>query len=77
MQAVIYSNGNQECERAKILLEKLNFEIQVYKLNQHFSQKGFDREFGEEAEYPQVNVGFKHVGGLKETLNYFKDNGFL
>ena len=37
MDAVIYSNGNQECERAKILLEKLNFQIQVYKLNQHFS----------------------------------------
>ena len=77
MQAVIYSNGNQECERAKILLEKLKFDIQVYKLNQHFSQKGFDTEFGPEAEYPQVNVGFKHVGSLKDTLNYFKDNGLL
>jgi hypothetical protein len=29
MDAVIYSNGNQECERAKILLEKLNFQIHV------------------------------------------------
>ena len=77
MQAVIYSNGNQESERAKILLEKLNFQIQVYKLNQHFSQKGFDKEFGPEAEYPQVNIGFKHVGGLKETLNYFKDNKII
>ena len=77
MEAVIYSNGNQECERAKIILEKLNFQIKIYKLNQHFSQKGFDKEFGEEAEYPQVNVGFKHVGGLKETLNYFKDNNLL
>ena len=74
MDAVIYSNGNQECERPKILLEKLNFQIQVYKLNQHFSERGFVEEFGEEAEYPQVNVGFRHIGGLKETLNYFKDN---
>ena len=39
MQAVIYSNGNLECERAKTLLEKLNFQIQEYKLNQHFSSK--------------------------------------
>jgi glutaredoxin len=77
MEAVIYSNGNQECERAKTLLEKLNFQISVYKLNQHFSQKGFDAEFGKEAEYPQVNVGFKHIGGLKETLHYFKDNNLL
>lgn len=73
--AVIYSNGNQECERAKIILEKLKFDIQVYKLNQHFSQKGFDKEFGPEAEYPQVNVGFRHVGGLKETLQYLKNEG--
>ena len=77
MEAVIYSNGNQECERAKTLLEKLNFQISVYKLNQHFSQKGFDAEFGKEAEYPQVNVGFKHIGGLKDTLNYFKENNLL
>ena len=77
MQAVIYSNGNQECERAKILLEKLEFEIQVYKLNQHFSERGFIEEFGEEAEYPQVNVGFKHIGGLKETLKYMSDSGMF
>ena len=77
MQAVIYSNGNLECERAKTLLEKLNFQIQEYKLNQHFSARGFVEEFGEEAEYPQVNVGFRHIGGLKDTLNYFKENNLL
>ena len=48
MQAVIYSNGNQECERAKTLLQKLNVEILEYKLNQHFSERGFVEEFGEE-----------------------------
>ena len=77
MEAVIYSNGNQECERAKTLLEKLNFQIQVYKLDHHFTQKGFVAEFGDEAEYPQVNVGFRHIGGLKETLNYCKDHNLL
>ena len=29
MEAVIYSNGNQECERARVLLEKLNFQILI------------------------------------------------
>tara|TARA_A100001201_G_scaffold20234_1_gene22623 strand:- start:144 stop:380 length:237 start_codon:yes stop_codon:yes gene_type:complete len=77
MQAVIYSNGSQECERAKTLLEKLNFQIMVYKLNHHFTEKGFVAEFGDEAEYPQVNVGFKHIGGLKETLQYMNDNGMF
>ena len=77
MQAVIYSNKNQECERAKTLLEKLNIQIQEYTLNQHFTQRGFEAEFGKEAEYPQVNVGFRHIGGLKDTLHYFKDNNIL
>ena len=77
MQAVIYSNGSQECERAKTLLEKLNFQIQVYKLNQHFSERGFVEEFGLEAEYPQLNIGFRHIGGLKDTLNYFQQNNLL
>ena len=77
MQAVIYSNGNQECERAKTLLQKLNVEILEYKLNQHFSERGFVEEFGEEAEYPQVNVGFRHIGGLKDTLQYMNVKGLF
>ena len=77
MQAVIYSNGNQECERVKTLLQKLNVEILEYKLNQHFSERGFVEEFGEEAEYPQVNVGFRHIGGLKDTLQYMNDKGMF
>ena len=77
MQAVIYSNGNLECERAKTLLEKLNFQILEYKLNQHFSARGFPEEFGQDAEYPQVNVGFRHIGGLKDTLQYMKDHGMF
>ena len=77
MQAVIYSNGSQECERARVLLEKLEFQILEYKLNQHFSARGFVEEFGEEAEYPQVNVGFRHIGGLKDTLHYCKEHGLV
>lgn len=77
MQAVIYSNGSQECERARVLLEKLKFQILEYKLNQHFSERGFVEEFGKEAEYPQVNIGFRHIGGLKDTLHYCKEHGLV
>ena len=74
---VIYSNGSQECERMASLLRTLGGEFLEYKLGQHFTQKGFDKEFGEEAEYPQINIGFKHVGGLKETLRYMSDRGMF
>ena len=72
--AVIYSNGSQECERITSLLRSLGGEFLEYKLNHHFSQKGFEAEFGPDAEYPQINIGYKHIGGLKDTLHYFQNN---
>ena len=74
---VLYSNGSQECERAKTLLKTLHLQIQEYKLNNHFTEKSFVSEFGEEAEYPQVAIGYKHIGGLKDTLHFFKDNKLI
>lgn len=77
MQAVLYSNGNQESERARTLLESLNAEILEYRLNNHFSQRAFESEFGEEAEYPQVSIGFQHIGSLKETLQFLGNRGLF
>ena len=74
---VIYSNGSQECERLAMLLRSLGGEFLEYKLNEHFTQRSFDTEFGKGAEYPQINIGFKHVGGLKETLQYMKEKGLF
>jgi|TARA_R100000482_G_scaffold92652_1_gene38350 hypothetical protein len=75
--AVIYSNGNQECQRMAELLKSLGGEFLEYKLNHHFTQRGFEAEFGSEAEYPQVNIGFKHIGNMKETLNFMKERGLF
>ena len=77
MRAVIYSNGNQECERITSLLKTLDAQIVEYKVNQHFTQRGFEVEFGPDATYPQINIGFKHVGNIKETLQYMKNEGII
>lgn len=76
-QAVIYTNGNQECERMTSLLKELNIEILEYQLNQHFSQRAFEAEFGSEATYPQVSLGYVHIGDMKETLNFMKERGLF
>ena len=73
--AVIYSNGSQECERIAALLKSLGGEFLEQKLNQHFTQKGFESEFGADAEYPQINIGYRHIGSMKETLRYLKETG--
>jgi len=75
--AVIYSNGSQECERMASLLRSLGGEFLEYKLNEHFTQRGFESEFGINAEYPQINIGYKHIGSMKETLQYMKDQGLF
>lgn len=75
--AVIYSNGNQESERAASLLSSLDAEFLIYKLDNHFSQRAFEKEFGKEAEYPQVAIGAVHVGGLKEALRFCKAKGLI
>ena len=74
---VIYSNGGQECERLASLLKSLGGEFLEYKLGQHFTQRAFEKEFGESAEYPQINIGYKHIGGLKETLQYFQQKEII
>ena len=64
MEAVIYSNGSQECERIKSLLESLTPIVHVYVLGKQFTENQFKKEFGEEATYPQIAIGHQHVLSL-------------
>ena len=77
--AVIYSNGNQECERMASLLKALPDveEFLRYDLGTHFDKTQFEMEFGGDAQYPQVSYGNKHIGNLKETLQFLKSNGII
>ena len=77
MQALVYSNNSQECERAKQLLESLGQDIREFLLDVDFTDKQFKAEFGIEAEYPQISVGLNHRGSLKETLNFLKKEGMF
>lgn len=69
---VVYSNGSQECERMCMLLKSLGGEFLEYKLGNHFTQRSFEQEFGNEAGYPQIAIGARHIGSLKETLQWMK-----
>ena len=46
MQAVIYSNGSQECERMISLLKSLGDDFHEYVLDVDFDDKAFEAEFG-------------------------------
>lgn len=71
--ATIYSDGSQECERMASLLKSLGGEFLEYNLGQHFTQRAFENEFGLEATYPQVSIGYTHIGNMHDTLHYMKE----
>jgi hypothetical protein len=77
MTAVLYTDGNQECERIRMLLSSLGGEFLEYGLGEHFTHTQFVSEFGSDATYPQVTIDGKHVGSLKETLHFFQDASVL
>ena len=75
--AVIYSNGSQECERISMLLKNIGGEFHEYIEGVDFSERQFEMEFGKEATYPQVAIGSKHIGSIKETLQYLKNEELI
>ena len=77
MQALVYSNGSQESDRAKMVLEACDQNVREFLLGVDFSDKQFRAEFGSDAEYPQIAIGLKHRGTLKETLKYMSDTGMF
>ena len=77
VQALIYSNGSQECERAESLLNSIDQNVKVFLLGTDFTDPQFRAEFGDEAEYPQISVGLDHRGSLKETLKYMSVTGMF
>jgi hypothetical protein len=77
MQALVYGDGGQESERAKMVLEACGQDVKEFILGADFSDRQFRAEFGSEAEYPQVAIGLDHRGSLKETLKYMSDKGMF
>ena len=76
-QALVYSNGSQESERAKMVLEACGQEVREFLLGVDFSDRQFRAEFGEDAEYPQIALGLNHRGTLKETIQYMSNKGMF
>jgi hypothetical protein len=77
IQALVYGNGSQECERAIMVLEACGQDVRQFLLGVDFSDRQFRAEFGSEAEYPQISIGLDHRGSLKETLKYMSDKGMF
>ena len=74
---VLYTNGGQESDRIRQLLLSIGGEFLEYTLGEDFTERQFVAEFGGGAEYPQVSIGYEHIGGLKDTLHYLKEKELI
>ena len=74
---ILYTDGGQESERIRQLLLSLGGEYLEYTLGSDFTERQFRAEFGSTAQFPQVSIGYQHIGGLKDTLHYLQDEGLL
>jgi|TARA_B100000073_G_scaffold307402_1_gene277707 hypothetical protein len=52
-------------------------DFQKYELGRHFEDHQFRNEFGEEATYPQIAIGLRHIGSMKEALQYMSERGMF
>ena len=66
--SICSSNRNQECHLDETI---------VYYLNKDFTIRQFVDEFGEGSEFPQIAIGYKHIGSLKDTLHYMSEKGMF
>ena len=68
MQALVYSNGSQECERAESLLHSIDQDVKVFLLDEDFTQSQFNADFWQDAEYPQISYGLNNCITSYKTI---------
>ncbi len=61
----------------RLYLKNLGGEFLEYRLGTHFTKDAFYGEFGEEATFPQITIGYKHIGNMNETLKWMKHRGLF
>ena len=67
-QSVVYSNGNQECERAVSLLRSLGHDFHEYMVGEALPRPNLKWSLVEMPNIRKLRLVKSHVGDLKETL---------
>jgi len=79
MKFTVYSkDGCPYCTKIEQVLQLLNLEHVVYKLETDFDRDGFYAEFGEGSTFPQVVLNDqKYLGGCTDTVQYLKEQNLI
>jgi glutaredoxin len=74
MKFTVYSkDGCPYCTKVEQVLQLVQLEHVVYKLDYDFTRDEFYAEFGAGSTFPQVIVDDQHIGGCSDTVQYLQE----
>ncbi len=74
----VYSKkGCGYCTNLTEFLSSKKIPYESFELNEDFKLGEFVDKFGNNATFPQVHYENQNVGGMKNTVRFLFDNGFL
>ncbi len=78
MNIIVYSKDNCVwCDRAKNLLDSVEFSFEEIDLSNDNDRKEFYKKVGEGVStVPQIYIDNERIGGFPQLVNWFEENGF-
>ncbi len=79
MNFVIYSkDGCPFCTKIQQVMQLVELEHVIYKLNRDFTREEFYEEFGSGSTFPQVILNDQEkLGGCTETVKYLQEQNLI
>tara|TARA_B100001113_G_scaffold56893_2_gene42543 strand:+ start:267 stop:503 length:237 start_codon:yes stop_codon:yes gene_type:complete len=78
LKIIVYSKDNCVwCDRAKNLLDSVEFSFEEIDLSNDNDRKEFYKKVGEGVStVPQIYIDNERIGGFPQLVNWFEENGF-
>jgi glutaredoxin len=77
MELTIYSkSGCTYCDKLKQFLDSRGISYQNLQLNEDYTTSEFINKFGK-STFPRVLLGDELIGGMRETVTYLVENGYV
>ena len=74
----VYSkNGCGFCDKLTQFMDKNGIIYEKFTLGTDFSTEEFVEKFGTGSTFPQVNMAYTNIGGMKDTVKYLVDNRYV
>lgn len=79
MKFTVYSReGCPYCDKIQQVMEMIDLNFVVYKLDRDFTRDQFYAEFGPGSTFPQVILNDEqHLGGCTDTVQYLREQNLI